>query len=75
MGCILIDSVNIKIQFIKRFAKVTAEGAVVYGCVSIQCCYNRIIARKFRATVALPFILLFLWSSGLSRSLFTSLNV
>lgn len=32
MGCILIDSVNIKIQFIKRFAKVTAVGVALCTC-------------------------------------------
>lgn len=57
MGCILIDSVNIKIQFIKRFAKVTAVGVAVYGC--IQCCCNRNIVRKLRATVPLSYYCFF----------------
>lgn len=75
MGCILIDSVNIKIQFIKRFAKVTAVGVAVYGCMSIQHSCNRITARKLRATVAISSTLLFFWSSGLSCSLYMPLHV
>lgn len=75
MGCILIDSVNIKIQFIKRFAKVTAVGVAVCGCMSIQHSCYRIIARKHRATAAISSTLLFLWKSGLTCSLYKPLHV
>lgn len=75
MGFILIDFVNIKIQFIKRFAKVTAVGVAVCCCMSIQRSCNRIIARKLRATVAISFTLLFLWKSRLSCCLYMPLHV